>query len=70
MDGRRKRKGSGAGDGNRTRISCLEGKGLTITQRPLSRTGGYFIGVRGSSGMWMSDVSTDGEAGGKPTFAT
>jgi hypothetical protein len=26
--------GIGAGDGNRTRISCLEGKGLTITQRP------------------------------------
>ncbi len=26
---------SGAGGGNRTRVSCLEGKGLTITQRPL-----------------------------------
>ena len=31
-----------AGGGNRTRISCLEGKGLTITQRPLSDSDGYF----------------------------
>ena len=31
----------GAGGGNRTRISCLEGKGLTITQRPR-----YAIGIR------------------------
>ena len=27
---------TGAGGGNRTRVSCLEGKGLTITQRPLN----------------------------------
>ncbi len=34
----------GAGGGNRTRVSCLEGKGLTITQRPLGST--FFISAQ------------------------
>jgi hypothetical protein len=38
---------NGAGGGNRTRISCLEGKGLTITQRPLDGSQSNSWVVRG-----------------------
>jgi hypothetical protein len=39
---------SGAGGGNRTRDSCLEGKGITIMQRP------HTAGCRRRSSIWSA----------------
>ena len=47
---------SGAGGGNRTRVSCLEGRGLTITQRPLG------VGVDISWASGGQDASPAAEA--------
>ena len=55
----------GAGGGNRTRDSCLEGKGITIMQRPRSSA---FLRRGGAHPWWDARRHRVGRAGFEPAY--